>query len=168
MERMRESNPVAEPRKFEWMKWWWPVILWAVVISAFSTSLFTSENTSHVIIPVLHWLFPRVEMATLELIHHYTRKTGHLTEYFILSLLLFRAIRAGRKGMRLGWALAAIGVVFGYAALDEFHQSFVPGRTPAFSDVIIDTCGGIVAQAAIAVAAGKKREAAQADSHRGV
>lgn len=28
-----------------------------------------------------------------------------------------------------------------YASLDEFHQSFVPGRTAAITDVLIDTLG---------------------------
>ena len=131
------------------MKWWWPAIAWAIVISLFSTGTFTSENTGRFIIPALHWMFPHAAMATLGLVHHYIRKTGHLTEYFILSLLLLRGIRGDRKGVRVEWALAAVGIVLCYAALDEFHQSFVPGRTPAISDVMLDTCGGILAQAVV-------------------
>ena len=38
-------------------------------------------------------------------------------------------------------------IVAGYASLDEFHQSFVPGRTPAVTDVLLDTTGGAAAQA---------------------
>ena len=30
-----------------------------------------------------------------------------------------------------------------YASLDEFHQSFIPGRTAAVTDVLIDTAGVI-------------------------
>lgn len=135
------------------MKWWWPAIAWAVVISLFSTGAFTSENTSRIIIPVLHWLFPHAPAATLATIHHYIRKSAHLTEYFIFSLLLLRGIRRERKGLRLTWALAAIGIVLCYAALDEFHQSFVPGRTAAVTDVMIDTCGGILAQAVVGLVA---------------
>lgn len=78
--------------------------------------------------------------------HHYIRKTGHFVEYFVFSILILRAIRAGRGNTRLTWALAAILIVAGYAALDEFHQSFVPGRTPAVRDVLIDTSGGAAAQ----------------------
>ena len=29
------------------------------------------------------------------------------------------------------------------AALDEFHQLFVPGRDGKLSDVLIDTCGAV-------------------------
>jgi VanZ family protein len=135
----------------QWLKRWWPVILWAIVISAFSTGAFTSENTGRVIIPVLHWLFPRTPMETLFVIHHYIRKSAHFTEYFILSLLLLRAIRGENRGIRLAWALLAIAIVACYASLDEFHQSFVPGRTPAVTDVMIDTSGGIAAQAIAAL-----------------
>ena len=111
-----------------WLKRWWPALLWAVAISGFSTSGFSSEHTSHYLIPFLHWLLPSASHQTLELLHHIIRKCAHFTEYFILSLLIFRGIRAGEKGWHLRWALVTVLIVFGYAALDEFHQSFVPGR----------------------------------------
>lgn len=136
-----------------WLARWWPALAWAVVISLFSTGTFTSENTGRIIIPLLHWLFPSLPPETLALLHHIIRKCGHFTEYFVLSLLILRGIRAGRHGTRLAWAAVAILLVAGYAALDEFHQSFVPGRTPAISDVLLDTSGGITAQAVAALAA---------------
>src|SRR5271169_2820247 len=130
---------------------WWPALAWAVVISAFSTGAFTSENTSRIIIPILHWLLPHAPARTLNYLHHLIRKSAHFTEYFILSLLILRAIRAGRPGSRFAWALAAIAIVACYASLDELHQHFVPGRTAAVGDVLIDTSGGIAAQALVAL-----------------
>jgi len=137
--------------RWEWLRRWWPALAWAVVISIFSTGAFTSENTGRVIIPVLHWLLPHAPMETLILLHHYIRKSAHFTEYFILSLLLLRGIRGENRGLKLAWALLAIAIVACYASLDEFHQSFVPGRTPAVTDVMIDTSGGIAAQAIAAL-----------------
>jgi VanZ family protein len=134
-----------------WLKQWWPALAWAVVISIFSTGAFTSENTSRVIIPILHWLLPHARMVTLYRIHHVVRKCAHFTEYFILSLLILRGIRKGRHDARLTWALAAVIIVAAYACLDEFHQSFVPGRTALPTDVLIDTSGGIAAQAVAAL-----------------
>jgi VanZ family protein len=134
-----------------WLKRWWPALLWAVVISTFSTGVFTSDNTSRIIVPLLHWLFPGASADTLFLLHHFIRKTGHVAEYFILSLLLLRGIRAGQRGARLAWAVVAIVIVAAYASLDEFHQSFVPGRTAAVSDVLLDTAGGIAAQVVVAL-----------------
>jgi VanZ family protein len=132
-----------------WLRRWWPATLWAVVISAFSTGVFTSDNTSRFIIPILRWFFPHASQQTLFFLHYFIRKTGHVTEYFILSLLVLRGIRAGRRGVRLGWALAAVAVVGCYAALDELHQAFVPGRTAAVADVLLDTAGGIAAQVVV-------------------
>ena len=40
--------------------------------------------------------------------------------------------------------LIPIGVTFLYACTDEFHQLFVPGRAGRFTDVLIDTTGGII------------------------
>ena len=134
-----------------WLKNWWPALIWAVAISGFSTGAFTSEHTSLVIIPVLRWLLPHASPQTLEYIHHIIRKCAHLTEYFILSLLILRGIRAGRPGTRWAWALATVAIVAGYASLDELHQSFVPGRTAAVTDVLIDTSGGIAGQLAAAL-----------------
>jgi len=134
-----------------WLKLWWPAILWAVVISLFSTDLFASEKTGHFIAPILHWLFPQASNETIDLLHFMIRKSAHFVEYFVLSLLILRGIRAGRHGARLGWALAAIALAGSYAALDEFHQSFVPGRTAEVSDVLLDTSGGIAAQAIAAL-----------------
>ena len=129
----------------------WPVLTWAVIISVFSTKAFTSDNTASFFIPILHWLLPKASFAALFRIHHYIRKCGHFSEYFIFSLLILRAIRGGRNTTHLAWALAAIGIVAAYAILDEFHQSFVPGRTPAVMDVLIDASGGAAAQAIAAL-----------------
>jgi len=130
----------------EWLKRWWPALAWAVAISTFSTGVFTSENTSRIIVPLLRWLFPHAAENTLFFIHYLVRKTGHITEYFILSLLILHGIRQGRRTARLRWALIVIAIVAAYASLDEFHQSFVPGRTAAVSDVLLDTAGGVAAQ----------------------
>lgn len=129
-----------------WLKPWWPALLWAVVISGFSTGAFTAENTSRIIIPILRWLLPSADLETLAMLHGLIRKSAHFVEYFILSLLVLRGIRAGRKENHLGWAVVAVCIVAGYAALDEFHQSFVPGRTAAVADVLLDTGGGVAAQ----------------------
>lgn len=64
----------------------------------------------------------------------------------MFSLLIFRGLRAGREETHLGWALAAVAIVPAYAALDEFQQSFVPGRGASMWDVLLDASGGVAAQ----------------------
>ncbi len=132
---------------------WLPVVLWMGFIFAMSTSLGAGENTSRFIGPFLHWLLPQAAPATIAHLHFLIRKAGHLTEYAILALLLLRAI--GGPGFRpLFWALA---IATAYAATDEFHQSFVPGRTATVSDVLIDAAGALTALA-LAAAWRKSRE----------
>jgi VanZ family protein len=135
-----------------WLARWWPALVWAALIFSFSTGAFSAEDTSRIILPILHWLFPGASRAGLLAMHSFIRKCGHVTEYFVLSLLILRGIRAGRREAHLAWALAAIAIVAGYAGLDELHQSFVPGRGGLeISDVLLDTTGGAAAQALAAL-----------------
>jgi VanZ family protein len=125
---------------------WGPVIAWAGLIFFFSTDLFSGAQTSRFLIPFLRWLFPGASAHTLHQIHLYVRKSGHIIEYSIFSLLLYRGIRGGRAGWRITWALAAVAIAACYAALDEVHQAFVPSRGPSAFDVLLDTCGAAAAQ----------------------
>lgn len=129
------------------LKYWLPVILWMGFIFWMSTEEFTAQNTSLFIEPIIRFLLPGASQHAVDVIHDFIRKGGHVGEYFILGLLLFRAFRSGSKARYpLRWAAFALGIVILYASTDEFHQSFVPGRTPSPIDVGIDSVGGILAQ----------------------
>lgn len=143
---------MANERKPSWIASWWPVAAWAAVIFYASTSAFSDANTGRFIIPALHWIFPAASASALAEMHFLIRKCGHVTEYFIFGLLLLRAFRAGRREVRLRWALWAVAIVACYATFDEWHQSFVPGRGGLeLSDILIDTAAGAVAQAIAAL-----------------
>lgn len=73
-------------------------------------------------------------------IHHYVRKLGHVTEYFVLAVSV--AFPLYVYGVR-GFALMLVAGLFcvGFAGLDEYHQSFVAGRGPSKRDVAIDSIG---------------------------
>jgi VanZ family protein len=69
-------------------------------------------------------------------------KSGHSFGYAILGALLLRALAGGRlAGVTWKRALAAIALSALYGASDEFHQSFVPGRTPDVLDLVADATG---------------------------
>ena len=125
---------------------WLPAIAWAVVISAASTDAFSSRHTSQYILPALHWLIPQASAETLERLHFLIRKAAHLTEYFVFSVLLLRAIRGENKGWQIRWAIAALAIAAVYSGFDEFHQSFVPSRTASPRDSLLDTTGAATAQ----------------------
>jgi VanZ family protein len=137
---------VRESKDMKWLARWWPALVWACLIWTFSTGAFTTQHTSRYIVPFLRWLFPHLEWETLLAIHQIIRKCSHVFEYFVFSLLILRGLRAGKKERQLEWALAAIAIVAAYAALDEFHQSLVPGRGASVWDVLLDASGGAAAQ----------------------
>lgn len=71
------------------------------------------------------------------------RKLAHGTEYAILALLACLVLRAFGKGGR--WVYLAVVFSFLYAVTDEIHQTFVEGRAGRAADVLIDTCGALIA-----------------------
>jgi len=76
----------------------------AFVISGFSTHYFSGEQTSRIIIPFFHWLFPGASPQTLRLIHVATRKGAHMAEFGAFSISIFYGVRADRSG----WTLALV------------------------------------------------------------
>lgn len=86
------------------------------------------------------------------------RKAAHLTVYATLSALWFRARRGPHKGWQASWALLALLVSLLVALGDELHQSFVPSRTGTPWDVLLDSFGAFLAQAAIAIFARRRSQ----------
>jgi VanZ family protein len=115
---------------------WLPVVLWGVVIFLLSTSTFSSINTSQIIDPILRWLVPTLSPVAVSVAQALIRKSAHFTEYGVLFWLLVR----GPMRNRPYWAFA---LCVAYAALDETHQIFVPGRTPSIYDVALDSTGAL-------------------------
>lgn len=103
---------------------WFLVILWAGVIFYFSS------------LPDLKSELP----GFWDLIF---RKLAHMTEYFVLTYFLIKALLSqgiNKKAVLLTASLLA----FGYAISDEYHQTFILGRSGALRDVLIDVSGVIL------------------------
>ncbi len=88
------------------------------------------------------------------------RKSAHASEYAVLGILWILALRAWGAAhgavFRYAWLFSTI-----YAATDEFHQLFVPGRAGQPLDVLIDSGGallGILAAWAVASIAGRLKD----------
>lgn len=112
-----------------------------------STGTFSSPNTFSLVETVIRFLVPKISFQEVDLIHAFIRKSGHVIEYFILGLLLFRAFRGNSiASWNWRWSFYAVFVVVLWAASDEFHQSLIQTRTASIVDVAIDTVGGVLAQ----------------------
>jgi len=121
-----------------------------MLIAIESTDWLSAQHTSRILYPLLHFLIG-LDLVRFEVWHHYIRKLGHFMGYFTLSFFLFRAWRAT---LRLPWAprwalrWGAIAFLMSamVASLDEWHQTFIPSRTGAIRDVILDSCAALTAQ----------------------
>ena len=116
------------------LKFWAPVLLWAGLIFFFSN-------------------IPDLKSELKE--DFILRKIAHIFEYFIFTLLLFRAFK-GSLAMNLDRLYiypAALALL--YAISDEFHQFFVDGRYCSLNDVLIDSIGIVVFYTALIFLKGK-------------
>ena len=129
-------------------KYWLPVVLWAGLVSLFSTDNFSSDKTSPLLLAIFQWLLPRASPERLQSLHFVIRKLGHFAEFFVLAMLLYRALRRG-QGSRWQWRVAAwtLSLVLFYSVADEVHQMFVPSRSSTWADSLLDFFGGCCAVA---------------------
>ncbi len=74
----------------------------------------------------------------LERAEFYVRKLAHFTIYSVLGVGLCGTAQCLLSRMRF-FAASLAGILI--AALDEFHQLFVPGRGGTPQDVLLDYCG---------------------------
>jgi VanZ family protein len=128
------------------VRYWVPVIAWMALIFLGSTDVLSAEHTSRIISPILWWLNPEVSAETIARVQFLLRKGGHITEYAILAMLLWRASSAGAgltMKVPIAFAVTLLGCAI-FAASDEFHQGFVPSRTSSLHDVMIDICGALI------------------------
>jgi VanZ family protein len=104
------------------LKLWVPVIVWMAVIFFFSGIPDLRSGLKYDFI---------------------LRKIVHIIEYFILTLLLYRAFKDSLKLDIQRLFVYPFGLSYLYAVSDEVHQSFVPGRTCTVRDLLIDVVGMI-------------------------
>lgn len=112
---------------------WGPVVLWA--LGLFLLSEFRS--TPSLVRPLLS----------------FSDKLVHFALYFTLGGLLARARRLGGQGVPHAVLIALGGT---YGALDEWHQSLVPGRSPEIGDWLADVSGVLAGYLLVTVIGARK------------
>ncbi len=126
-------------------------IIWMILIFSFSSRSGTvsSQDSNHVGMLIGEVFVPDFDQWSEErqndfadMVDHPVRKTAHAMEYAVLGFLTAGIFVDKRKYWKykifIPWLIAA-----GYAAMDEFHQLFVPGRSGQISDVILDSAGAL-------------------------
>ena len=107
--------------------------------------------------PVCYWLFPVLWMGLIfavssrptlpevpnSQVDAVLKKLGHALEYAVLLALWWKpwSGQAGRgRSLLVAWTLTVL-----YAVSDEYHQTFVSGRTGRGFDVLVDAAGATLA-----------------------
>ncbi len=127
------------------------VIVWMAVIFVFSAqpaqqSSKTSHSVSYKIAQWQNRLLGQEKTeeelaAQAESMQLVVRKGAHMGEYALLAFLVCFHLSCYNMS-KSKMALLSLGITACYAASDEFHQIFVPGRAGRLPDVCIDTIGG--------------------------
>lgn len=128
--------------------------VWMILIFAFSAqnSEESSKTSGSVVTAVIERVYPKYEtflpeeqVGILNRVTLIVRKAAHFSEYFVLGALAFFATVTFKKYSAIVRSAAAFAFCVFYAALDEVHQYFVPGRACRILDVLIDSAGSLIA-----------------------
>lgn len=129
---------------------WLPAAILMIAIFYFSSKPADASNESS--LPIAESILNIYENITgrsyqeadrselLNTINHLVRKGAHFCEYAVFAMAIalhLHTLKLKRKG--LFWLSVIITSL--YAASDEVHQTFVPGRSGQISDVLLDTAG---------------------------
>lgn len=109
------------------------IVIWLLVIFLFSNQDgSTSTSLTNGILE--KYLF----FVDSDIFFMIIRKMAHITEYFILGILVLSFINEFKIDKKI---VASILICFILASFDEFHQLFIPDRTGCLLDVFIDMIG---------------------------
>ena len=147
------------------------ILAGAIMVFIFMQSALPADLSSEESGVIVDWIMKVMENILpfgRETVVFAVRKGAHFTEYLIFGAVLMQAVKEWRAAPRLsgnsaataelpkageGLSKAAPGLFMAggmpaawligtaYALTDEFHQSFVPGRSCELRDVVIDSCG---------------------------
>lgn len=128
---------------------WMPAFVWMMIIFMFSAQPATQSNElsfgfTKAIIDALGKILPfDIETSTINdfvgQMNHIIRKSAHFSIYLVLGILVSRALI--KNGNKTRVVLISFLICSMYAASDELHQLFVPGRGCQLKDVLIDSAG---------------------------
>ena len=135
--------------------------LWAAaallcMVAIFVFSAFPAERSSGMSDSLVDWPFALFEkwfgvsisLAAREFLHRFIRKAAHLLIFLLLGVCAANTVRRAAWG---GWRVFWISLCWCslYAATDEFHQLFVPGRACMWQDWLLDTAGALIGIGAV-------------------
>ena len=114
------------------------MVVFRIILAGFAGVLLAHENTLAIVDPLVRWFRPSASAANILRVHDTTRKLGH----FLVLAVAFALLVVGPLRRH---PLIALGLCALFAMIDEFLQTFIPGRSGSLLDVILDTTGALFA-----------------------
>jgi len=88
--------------------------------------------------------FHKLQVSSIGWQDFITRKTAHFLEYYILFFLFYRAFKNTSKIPSPKILFLSLILTLLYSTTDEFHQTFINGRTGRIFDIGVDFFGGFL------------------------
>lgn len=123
-----------------------------IIDKVVTTTIDTTNNTN---------ITTKEKQNLINMLNKPLRKCAHACVYLILSLLILHSLLLSFKNLNNKHKLAIIITIiicFIYSLSDEYHQTFIYGRTGQFSDCIIDTIGSSIGAFIFNIYKKKKKE----------
>lgn len=114
-----------------------------LIIIIFLFSAQPAEASDKTSLSLTSLLFSGEEIDVLLLINVFVRKAAHMAEYAALAVPCWLFLSTFELKRLWGNVLPFLFSAF-YAATDEIHQLFVPGRSGQVKDVLIDSFGALL------------------------
>ncbi|MDO4963056.1 MAG: VanZ family protein [bacterium] len=120
------------------------IIIWMIIIFLFSNQPNSSASTKIVIGQVITTATKTpINNNHINIINFFIRKLAHITEYFILAILVINLIKEYTNKYKYIF-IFTLFICFIYAITDEIHQAFVFNRTSSIYDAFIDVIGVLI------------------------
>ena len=138
------------------------IILWILIIS-WMTAMFclshqeavkSKKTSSEFIIAIVEFFdfsdsLSEIEKENIaEELTFMVRKGAHFCAYAVFGALLYFLFGA-YEVKKIRQIIFSVGVSFLYACSDEYHQTFIKGRSGEVRDIVIDTLGALLGVLAI-------------------
>lgn len=132
------------------------IILWFLLVFVMSIIFYfshqtgvNSQDTSDGFIDKLIVFLPKfvgvflMELDESGILSYIVRKSAHFTIYLCLGSVSVSLCNEYLPEKSLKCISIAEAICVSYAFSDEFHQSFIPGRSAELSDVFVDSAGAL-------------------------
>ncbi len=145
-----------------------PMIVMMVIIYLFSAKNgMQSSHTSGGTVSIMITFFEKIPGIHITQVQQVklarcmelpVRKLAHITEYGILLATIYIPVEKNFMLKNSKKAIISVAIAILYAASDELHQRFVPGRSGRVTDVLIDSIGILVSLFILQIIYQKKRK----------